>query len=141
MSAPVGIDSFSVAHLPIVKEYARRMGLVEVIDEALSCAMHARPGKIVLGLIMNVLCGRSPDHGAFPPAPIRSIWDKEKLSLFDLSNHVDSSFDKEVSNFNNEEVIQTAFNIDDDVCPSEHIADNQYEAIRISQVIIGQILQ
>jgi transposase len=60
MSAPVGIDSFSVAHLPIVKEYSRRMGLVEVIDVALSCGMRACPGKIVLGLIMNVLCGRSP---------------------------------------------------------------------------------
>ena len=60
MSAPGHIDSFSVTHLPIVKEYARRMGLVEIIDVALSCGMRACPGKIVLGLIMNVLCGRSP---------------------------------------------------------------------------------
>jgi transposase len=60
MLAPDGIDSFSAGHLPIVKEYAHRMGLVEIIDNALACGMRASPGKIVLGLIMNVLCGRSP---------------------------------------------------------------------------------
>ena len=60
MLAQDSIASFSVAHLPIVKEYARRMGLVEKIDSALNCGMHTSPGKIVLGLIMNILCGRSP---------------------------------------------------------------------------------
>ncbi len=60
MSVQDNIASFSVAHLPIVKEYAQRMGLVEKIDSALNCGMHTSPGKIVLGLIMNILCGRSP---------------------------------------------------------------------------------
>ena len=60
MSAQDDIASFSVAHLPIVKEYAQRMGLVGKIDGALNCGMHTSPGKIVLGLIMNILCGRSP---------------------------------------------------------------------------------
>ena len=60
MSAQDNIASFSLEHLPIVKEYARRMGLVEKIDDALDCGMHTSPGKIVLGLIMNILCGRSP---------------------------------------------------------------------------------
>jgi hypothetical protein len=60
MSAPGDIANFSVAHLPIVKEYAQRMGLVEIIDGALNCGMHTSPGKIVPGLIMNILCGRSP---------------------------------------------------------------------------------
>ena len=57
MSAQDNIASFSVAHLPIVKEYARRMGLVEKIEDALNCGMHTSPGKILLGLIMNILCG------------------------------------------------------------------------------------
>ncbi len=35
MSAQDDIASFSVAHLPIVKEYAQRMGLVGKIDGAL----------------------------------------------------------------------------------------------------------
>jgi len=49
-----------MTHLPIVQEYAHRMGLVEIIDSALPCGMHISPGKVLLGLAMNVLCGRSP---------------------------------------------------------------------------------
>ena len=49
-----------MAYLPIVKAYARRMGFVEMIDRALPGVMHASPGKVLLGLVMNVLCGRSP---------------------------------------------------------------------------------
>jgi hypothetical protein len=48
------------AYLPIVKEYAYRMGLVAVVNQALDCGMRASPGNILLGLVMNVLCGRSP---------------------------------------------------------------------------------
>jgi len=58
MSEDIGV--FSLAHLPIVKEYAQRMGFVEIIDRALCCGMHVSPGKTILGLVMNVLCGRSP---------------------------------------------------------------------------------
>lgn len=54
------LESFSMAHLPIVKEYAHRMGIVEIIDNALPCGMQISPGKVLLGLVMNVLCGRSP---------------------------------------------------------------------------------
>lgn len=58
MSGDVG--GFVLAHLPIVKEYAQRMGFVEIIDQLLPCGMHVSPGKTTLGLVMNVLCGRSP---------------------------------------------------------------------------------
>lgn len=51
---------FSLAHLPIVKEYADRMEFVKIIDQSLSCGMQVSPGKTILGLVMNVLCGRSP---------------------------------------------------------------------------------
>ena len=54
------MEGFALSHLPIVKEYARRMGLVEIINQALASRMHADPGKILLGLVMNVLCGRTP---------------------------------------------------------------------------------
>ena len=50
----------SPAHLPIVKEYARRLGLEAVVERALDCGMRAGAGKIFLGLVMNVLAGRSP---------------------------------------------------------------------------------
>lgn len=36
------------------------MGLVETLDSALVCGMQISPGKVLLGLVMNVLCGRSP---------------------------------------------------------------------------------
>jgi transposase len=54
------VGSFTLAHLPIVKAYAWRMGFVEIIDRALPGGMHASPGKVLLGLVMNVLCSRSP---------------------------------------------------------------------------------
>lgn len=54
------VESFTLAHLPIVKEYAYRMGLIEIVDRVLVSGMHVSPGKILLGLVMNILCGRSP---------------------------------------------------------------------------------
>jgi transposase len=51
---------FAPAHLPIVREYASRMGFVEIVDKALACDMQVSPGKILLALVMNVLSGRSP---------------------------------------------------------------------------------
>ena len=36
------------------------MGLVELVDRALVSGMQSSPGKALLGLVMNVLCGRSP---------------------------------------------------------------------------------
>lgn len=53
------MESFTPTHLPMVREYAQRMGLVDIVDRA--CAgMQVSPGKILLGLVMNVLSGRSP---------------------------------------------------------------------------------
>ena len=51
---------FAPAHLPIVREYASRMGFVEIIDKALVSDMRVSPGTILLALVMNVLSGRSP---------------------------------------------------------------------------------
>lgn len=51
---------FIPAHLPVVKAYASRMGLVDIVDRALACGMKVSPGKVLLGLVMNVLSGRSP---------------------------------------------------------------------------------
>ncbi|HDP25191.1 MAG TPA: IS1634 family transposase [Deltaproteobacteria bacterium] len=54
------MNGFCLSHLPIVKDYASRMGFVETIDDALECRMSLSPGTVVLGLVMNVLCGRFP---------------------------------------------------------------------------------
>jgi transposase len=60
MPSPGEIEAFVTAHLPIVKQYAARMGLVDIVDRELDCRMHVSPGEILLGLVMDVLCGRSP---------------------------------------------------------------------------------
>jgi transposase len=54
------VESFTLCHLPIVKEYASRIGLVEIVDRMLASGMRVSPGKVLLGLVMNLLCGRSP---------------------------------------------------------------------------------
>jgi len=54
------MGSYSLAHLPIVKEYAQRMGIVEIVDRTINCGMNVSPGKVILSLVMNVLSGRSP---------------------------------------------------------------------------------
>ena len=45
----VDLDGFSLSYLPIVKEYASRMGVMETLDRALNCGMHVSPGQVLLG--------------------------------------------------------------------------------------------
>ena len=59
-------DNFSqltitdVQFLPIVKEYARRINLVETIDHLVDTEMDLQPGIVVLGMVLDTLSGRSP---------------------------------------------------------------------------------
>jgi transposase len=54
------IAAYHVQHLPIVKAYADKIGLVEVINQAVPTEMDVDPGTIVLGMILDTLSGRSP---------------------------------------------------------------------------------
>src|SRR5215510_14706760 len=54
------IDAYQVQHLPIVKAYADKIGLVEVINRLVPTEMAIDPGTIVLGMILDTLSGRSP---------------------------------------------------------------------------------
>jgi len=54
------IEAYQVQHLPIVKAYADKMGVVEVIKQVMPTAMAVDPGTIVLGMILDTLSGRSP---------------------------------------------------------------------------------
>lgn len=54
------IEVYQVQHLPIVKAYADKIGLVEVINQLVSTEMAVDPGTIVLGMILDTLSGRSP---------------------------------------------------------------------------------
>jgi transposase len=54
------IEVYQVQHLPIVKAYADKIGLVEAINEVVPTEMAVDPGTIVLGMILDTLSGRSP---------------------------------------------------------------------------------
>src|SRR5712691_522774 len=54
------IEAYQVQHLPIVKAYADKIGLVEVINQVVPTEMAIDPGTIVLGMIIDTLSGRSP---------------------------------------------------------------------------------
>src|SRR5438128_5207367 len=54
------IEAYHVQHLPIVKAYADKIGLVEVINQLMPTEMDVDPGTIVLGMILDTLSGRSP---------------------------------------------------------------------------------
>src|SRR5262247_3190320 len=54
------IEAYHVQHLPIVKAYADKIGLVEMINQVVPTEMAVDPGTIVLGMILDTLSGRSP---------------------------------------------------------------------------------
>ena len=54
------IEAYQVQHLPIVKAYADKIGLVEAIHAVVPTEMEVDPGTIVLGMILDTLSGRSP---------------------------------------------------------------------------------
>ena len=47
-------------HFPIVKEYAKRINLVETINHMVDTQMELEPGVAVLAMVMDTLSGRSP---------------------------------------------------------------------------------
>ena len=54
------IEVYQVKHLPMVKAYADKIGLVEVINELVPTEMEVDAGTMVLGMVMDTLSGRSP---------------------------------------------------------------------------------
>jgi len=54
------IKSSQVDHLPIVSHYAKKMGFESIINELVPTEMDIDPGKIVLGMVIDILSGRSP---------------------------------------------------------------------------------
>lgn len=54
------ISAAKVDHLPIVKHYAQRLRLVEMVNRLVPTNMEVEPGVIVLGMVLDTLSGRSP---------------------------------------------------------------------------------
>jgi hypothetical protein len=57
---PHEIEAYQVQHLPIVKAYADKIGLVEVVNQLVPTEMEVDAGTIVLGMVLDTLSGRSP---------------------------------------------------------------------------------
>jgi len=47
-------------HLPIVKAYARKIGIVETIDQMVNTQMELSPGYAILAMVLDTLSGRTP---------------------------------------------------------------------------------
>src|SRR5262245_20074688 len=62
------IEAYQVQHLPIVKAYADKIGLVEAINAVVPTEMGVDPGTIVLGMILWI--GNS--NGIFT----RCLWER-----------------------------------------------------------------
>jgi transposase len=60
---PFNVDSLTfteAGHLPIIKEYAKRITLVDTVDRMVDSQMTLRPGLAVLAMLIDTLSGRSP---------------------------------------------------------------------------------
>ena len=49
-----------VGHLPIVKQYAKQINIVETIDAMVQSEMQVSPGLTVFAMVLDTLSGRSP---------------------------------------------------------------------------------
>lgn len=47
-------------HLPIIKAYAKKIGLVDTIDRLVDTQMDLSPGLAVFGMVLDTLSGRTP---------------------------------------------------------------------------------
>ena len=54
-----GIESYSVKHLPIVKAYTDRLGLVELVNHLVPSEMDLPPGIFFVGMVLDTLTGRN----------------------------------------------------------------------------------
>ena len=54
------ITAHVVNHLPIIKAYADRIGLVPIINRLVDSEMEIDPGTVFLGMVLDTLSGRSP---------------------------------------------------------------------------------
>ena len=49
-----------VRHLPIVKQFAKQINLVDTVDAIVDTQMELSPGLTVLAMVLDSLSGRSP---------------------------------------------------------------------------------
>lgn len=60
LDIPAEIEIFAVKHLPIVRTYVEKLGLVELLNDLVESEMEVEPGVLFLGMLLDTLSGRSP---------------------------------------------------------------------------------
>ena len=57
---PADFEVFAVKHLPIVRDYVEKLGVIELLNELVKSEMDVEPGLMFLAMILDTLSGRSP---------------------------------------------------------------------------------
>ena len=57
---PEGLTFSEVGHLPIIKEFTKKIRLVETLDAMVDSQMDLSPGITVLAMVLDTLSGRTP---------------------------------------------------------------------------------
>ena len=57
---PENLTFTEVGHLPIIKDFAKKIGLVETLDAMVGSEMELSPGIAVLAMVLDTLSGRTP---------------------------------------------------------------------------------
>jgi transposase len=57
---PADLTFSEVGHLPIVKEFAKKIKLVETLDTMVDSQMELSPGVTVMAMVLDTLSGRTP---------------------------------------------------------------------------------
>ena len=57
---PENLTFSEVGHLPIIKDFAQKIGLVETLDAMVDSEMELSPGIAVLAMVLDTLSGRTP---------------------------------------------------------------------------------
>ena len=57
---PENLTFCDVGHLPIVKDFAKKIKLVETLDAMVDSQMDLSPGVTILAMVIDTLSGRTP---------------------------------------------------------------------------------
>jgi hypothetical protein len=57
---PEDLTFSEIGHLPIIKEFAKKIRLVETFDTMVDSEMELSPGLAVLAMVLDTLSGRTP---------------------------------------------------------------------------------
>jgi transposase len=82
MFQPGEIEVSDVYHLPIIKAFADRIDLVNIINRLVPSRMEIDPGTLVLALVLDALSGRHPLYR------IESFYENKDIELL-LGQHLD----------------------------------------------------